>query len=216
MTMVLDIVATRDISPGEEIFIDYGKEWEDAWNDHVKKYKSPCKDGEICFKSSRAVAYMNDDKFNPIYHEWSDDHFTACYQDQMPTDDGSLIFLMPETSDPETYAHFSNTGTYYRNISFNDEGFDLAFVQSKWHPCKILRGEKLDGVFDVVYFTIETASDELRKGSNVLRRMRTLPKEYIWFRNKPFKSDMHWEHAFRHEIKIPDSIFPTHWKDLAK
>lgn len=32
----MDLIATRDIKEGEEIFMDYGDEWEKAWQDHVK------------------------------------------------------------------------------------------------------------------------------------------------------------------------------------
>jgi hypothetical protein len=37
--LILDIVALRDISPGEELFLNYGKEWEEAWNRHVATWK---------------------------------------------------------------------------------------------------------------------------------------------------------------------------------
>ncbi|OEU11016.1 hypothetical protein FRACYDRAFT_246118 [Fragilariopsis cylindrus CCMP1102] len=36
----MEIIALRDIKPGEEIFIDYGKEWENAWLEHVKTWNS--------------------------------------------------------------------------------------------------------------------------------------------------------------------------------
>lgn len=35
----IDFVALRDIEDGEEIFIDYGKAWEDAWQEHVRSYE---------------------------------------------------------------------------------------------------------------------------------------------------------------------------------
>lgn len=34
----MEIVATRDISEGEEIFIDYGEKWEEAWLEHVQNW----------------------------------------------------------------------------------------------------------------------------------------------------------------------------------
>jgi hypothetical protein len=39
--LMLDFVATRDIHEGEEILIDYGEEWEAAWNSHVKSWTPP-------------------------------------------------------------------------------------------------------------------------------------------------------------------------------
>jgi hypothetical protein len=37
--LTLDIVALRDILPGEEILIDYGDAWVQAWDKHVNKWK---------------------------------------------------------------------------------------------------------------------------------------------------------------------------------
>jgi hypothetical protein len=34
-------VALRDIKPGEELFLDYGDEWEKAWNRHLNDWKRP-------------------------------------------------------------------------------------------------------------------------------------------------------------------------------
>jgi SET domain len=37
----IDFVALRDIEPGEEILIDYGDDWQKAWDQHVANFKSP-------------------------------------------------------------------------------------------------------------------------------------------------------------------------------
>jgi len=36
---MMEFIATRDIQIGDEVFIDYGKEWEDAWEEHQKQWK---------------------------------------------------------------------------------------------------------------------------------------------------------------------------------
>jgi hypothetical protein len=36
-----EYMALRDIEEGEEIFMDYGPEWEEAWNEHVKNWTPP-------------------------------------------------------------------------------------------------------------------------------------------------------------------------------
>jgi hypothetical protein len=67
---MLDVVAVKDIEPDEEIFIDYGSEWEQAWEDHVRKWKSPCPDSsniDGCVESSRQiVSRINHDKYNDL------------------------------------------------------------------------------------------------------------------------------------------------------
>lgn len=37
-TPMLEIVALRDINPDEEIFLDYGKSWSDAWQQHIETW----------------------------------------------------------------------------------------------------------------------------------------------------------------------------------
>jgi len=38
MGLMMDLVATRDIGENEEILIDYGKAWDDAWKEHDKRW----------------------------------------------------------------------------------------------------------------------------------------------------------------------------------
>ena len=36
---MLEYVALREIQEGEEVLVDYGTEWEAAWDEHVKTWK---------------------------------------------------------------------------------------------------------------------------------------------------------------------------------
>lgn len=38
-SLMVEAIALRDIREGEEIYMDYGDEWENAWNDHVRNWK---------------------------------------------------------------------------------------------------------------------------------------------------------------------------------
>eukprot|EP01083_Nonionella_stella_P145130 454181_1 len=42
----MEVVATRDILEGEEVFIDYGQDFEEAWEDYVLDWESPYEDNE--------------------------------------------------------------------------------------------------------------------------------------------------------------------------
>jgi hypothetical protein len=46
--------------------------------------------------------------------------------------------------------------------------------------------------------------------------LQDAPRDAFVFVDKPYKSDMHLPNAFRHEIMIPDEIFPDKWKNAAK
>jgi hypothetical protein len=44
-SMILEVVALRDLAPGEELFMNYGSDWEEAWNAHVQRW-TPVDDAE--------------------------------------------------------------------------------------------------------------------------------------------------------------------------
>jgi hypothetical protein len=211
-TVALEFVATRDIQKDEEVFIDYGQEWEQEWNSHVQRVAATKKswyhritiDAEASkYYSSKVVHEMNEDKFNVNYHTWSPYHFSVCHDSQMPTDEGDKIIISSSTS--------------FRGIDIEDEGFYLystyvADVHNSWIPCKILRADRNDSLFDIVYFQTDKDGSE---SSRVLRRRTDLDVKYLRFHTKPYKGDNHKKGAFRHPIKIPDSIFPPLWMDLS-
>ena len=40
-SLILEVVAIRDLQAGEELFMDYGNEWEQAWKAHVQSWTAP-------------------------------------------------------------------------------------------------------------------------------------------------------------------------------
>jgi len=216
-TMVLDVVATRDIQVDEEIFIDYGEEWETAWNQHVHNYGNTCQ-SKSNTKTSKTIASMNIDKFNPDHHAWSDDHFTVCKNyNIIDTDTFLIVADMKEAHRyPETIGGFTlPTLDSFASITWDHIGFNLttddAFSDRK--PCLIVtvRSEPI-AVFDVVYFLTSDVTPQAGK----LFRVVNLPATDLEFIPMPFRSDTFYKGSFRHAIKIPDDVFPRHWKDAPK
>ena len=40
-SIILEVVALRDLRPGEELFLDYGEAWQQAWDEHQAKWVPP-------------------------------------------------------------------------------------------------------------------------------------------------------------------------------
>ena len=206
--MVIDIVATRDIIPDEEIFIDYGKNWEEAWTEHVKKFRSEphCENGSI---GSKRVHAMNRDKFNSSYHEWTDSHFSVCFQDdQSLVSTVYVVAANAEVSDSDK-ANFNLTSDY-EGITTEHEGFNLTRDDSERLPCLIKASSQNSSAFDVIIFMDWSIPHELRY-AEMIRIFEGFPPGNIEFIPKPWKSDLHWAGAFRHPIAMPDHVFPPHW-----
>jgi len=61
--LIIELIATQDINVGDEIYLDYGKDWEEAWNTHLSKWKqSPQKQkGTIKMVENYDNYYAEDD-----------------------------------------------------------------------------------------------------------------------------------------------------------
>jgi hypothetical protein len=213
--MVLDVVATRDISPDEEVFIDYGAEWEMAWDTHVDNYGTPCQ-SEPARKTSKAISSMNEDKFNKDHLSWSDDHFTVCKERFIIDKDTFLIVADKEEAlrDPFSIGGFTlPVLETFTSITRNHIGFNL----TKMHgpngrvPCLMVGAmNETEATIDVVYFLPDA---DLPPNAGRLFRVFRLPSADLEIIPMPFRSDMFYKKSFRQPIKIPDDIFPGHWKD---
>jgi hypothetical protein len=199
--MVIDIIASRDIEVDEEIFIDYGIEWENSWLNHLAAWKSPCSQGRM---SARFINDMNKDKHNTEYHSWTKDHFTVCWKHD--TTDFELIYIVASNVTNAARNQEGYTITHnYNGIMFGDDGFEYSSFDDVRIPCKLWKSHRKKKTFEAVLFFHHISAIEVH---------RAIPESSVDFIPKPYRSDMHLPGAFRHEIKIPDDIFPHHWMDL--
>jgi hypothetical protein len=196
--MVMDVVAIRDIEPDQEVFIDYGLEWETAWKEHVSNWRSPCQTGKRKLSMS-AIIDMNNDKHNSSHHEWSIDHFVVCSRAGNSTDFETIYISNISTS----LWKGKLVTKEYEGINVGDEGFVYASYGNRRHPCKIRNRADSPNFEAILFFS-----------SFAIEIHRNMSEGNIEFIPKPYRSDMHLPESFRHEINIPDDIFPSHWMDL--
>jgi hypothetical protein len=221
--LLLDVIATRDIKPDEEVLIDYGVEWEKAWNDHVKKWKTPCKKGKMadCYESSKFIMEtMNSDKHNPKYRKWTDTHLGTCQVNStFPWTTGEIMFLK-NTSNPVHLGIHNDPKVQkeYLGYTFENEGFDYPYLAlGNPRPCKVITSDPGNDTLDVVmFFHTHQIPSEYRRHENLraVVRVKDLPSGDFRYLTKPLKWDWHSPKAFRHEIHFPDDVFPKLWRDL--
>ena len=220
--MLLDFVAIRDIHPDEEIFLDYGKAWEDAWDAHIERWSTPCGyfSGSSCMESSKKVSEMNKDMFNTQYHKWSDVHMSVCHFDGNMVSQGQakMIYLSKETINPFDLTKEFEVKYSYEGIEFDDDSFGVRPFDGYYGACKILQSNKKEDTFDVIFFLGDRIPRQYNRvpGARLLVRHEKLPAKSLQFRTKPLKSDEFAPNAFRHEIEIPIESFPPLWLDLEK
>ncbi|KAL3894422.1 MAG: hypothetical protein SGARI_007747, partial [Bacillariaceae sp.] len=129
--LVFDVIATQNIEPDEEIFIDYGEAWEQAWRKHVEEWKTPCdySSGEMCLQSSRLVDIeMNRDRHNPKWHAWSDVHLSACQVNATHPfqNGGEIAYLVDDFNEMTEFD--PSIKTEFHGFTANDDGFDYPYL----------------------------------------------------------------------------------------
>jgi hypothetical protein len=80
------------------------------------------------------------------------------------------------------------------------------------YPCQILHRHEND-VYTVVIGKSESILNKNKIPANHV--VKNVPRHAIRLDDKRQSSDQNMVGAFRHEIHIPDEIFPNAWKDLA-
>lgn len=180
-----DFVALRDITEGEEIFIDYGPEWETAWQEHVAKYDPPQKDYTPAFElNKRKDLKIRTSSEQPSYEE----------------DDGLLLFCRHQALVEAGYTQFGEPG------ALDDDG------ESGLYHCLVT--ERFDDqTYSVEIFSHyqeDKGGDEIAVYNPVPSR---LPRDVFHFKDDYYKRDHYQPWSFRHAMMIPDDMFPAAWKN---
>lgn len=204
--LLFELVAIKPIRTGEEILLDYGIDWIEAWIQHVSKWK-PVPDAE-----SYAPAYVQDDVIQSLRtetelenHPYPDNVITSCFYKY--SDNKVKAESQSDTTNEVTTFQWNMT----RGI------FDLGSLR----PCKILQrvnppaNKKKKGTVFTVRMKNRFGLPQIERiPEGKVHIVTDVPRHAIRFTDRLYSTDQHLENAFRKEIGIPDDIFPSQWKDL--
>ena len=231
--LTFEVYALRDIQPGEEVFIDYGIQFEQAWQEHVQSYEPPKHvDGWITAKEANEQEkilseFISGDLRKTVKHPYL---FTACQYRTRSVDEHTVYqgekyseHEWKEFSNDKILRVFSDPGT---NYGYRDKygssgyGYSRHSDNSHW-PCSILREEgegKDESGKPTTFYTVRIHQNPFRSTtpwakSNLPRILTSYPRSSIHFIVEPYAADQFIPGAFRHEIGIPDEMFPDHWKN---
>ncbi|KAL9179375.1 hypothetical protein ACHAXT_008665 [Thalassiosira profunda] len=199
--LMLELVAIRPISKGEEIVIDYGPEWAKAWDAHIKSWR-PSGNGTNYWSAERM---NNDDKFSGVVltqkqqsqSDWYPaDVFTSCYY-RFYSDDR-------KNKEPKV----SSGGARTQSIA---KWSPEMLAPRNLRPCIVLERDK--DVYTVHILNRPTLSEAERIPKGHVHIVTGVPREALEFSDKIYTTDQHLEAAFRKEMSLGD-LFPRRWMDL--
>jgi hypothetical protein len=194
-----DFVALRDIEASEEILIDYGSEWEEAWQQHVQTF-------EVARKKYIPAFELNQMEVLRVY-TMSEYEYNS---------DGVLIFcrrnhILLAGIDIEEAEDWEVT-TYGFN---NDDDDDDAAHDLGIYPCRVVERHNDNS------YLVELVEREEVEENNLLKQKERfthilfdVPRDIFYFRDMVETRDHHQTWSFRHDMRIPDEMFPEEWRNM--
>ena len=185
--LAMELVASRDIAPDEEIFLDYGDDWEAAWKAHVDNWKPlPNADKYI----SGEQLFQREKVLKTVFEEIKDPYPNNV---QLMVDDSVVgnTRWMPAYRKGTLRQYFKKEDKYR-------------------YKCDIIQRE-VDENGDVWYSGVSRQEDE-ETGKTKPFKFSKVPKEAFTFIDVQYTSDFHLENAFRQPMGIPDELLPDAWK----
>jgi len=201
-TLILELVASRSIKMGDEIYLDYGRNWEDSWWKHVREIWKPNDEHYTpSYVMDDAVKIMRTEQ-EQKEHPYASNLFTSCfYRYSDRTEEERITAVNNKNKDSLTSFRWRLTKGLY----------DLKNLR----PCRVLkRMEDKSGrsVYAVRMLNRYGLTDGEIIPNGELHIVTHIPRAAIRFSDKIGTTDQHLENTFRHEIGISENLIPDEWK----
>jgi hypothetical protein len=190
--LALDYVATRPIKKGEELFLDYGDEWEKAWQQHVDSWQP---------EHSWASAYLNAKDWNDKFVDFP-----------LRTEEESVWDPYPTTLQLRCHTELVDLSNWQKKVDWT---WDLS---EYGYGCEIFE-RYLDEFGDYVYSIELTTEPKDRWDFDDDERtleFEGVPRGAISFVDLPGTTDIHLRKAFRHAIGLPEELMQDAWRNIPK
>ncbi len=229
--LTLEIFATRDISKGEEVFIDYGLSWEEAWDRHISQWK-PSQQyqthdqwtslGDLNRSLKPLILAPNLDEkhistdsrgllFTCCYYYEDRDYFWQSLREEK-TNEKIKISYEPWNQMP-LQEILDRYGKDYPADKFKvDE--NGTYSDGDFWPCVVIKKNVEEDRYVVRIVQSSYHDDTIWEEMKLPRIILNYPRSSIRHLYLPYKSDIWLPGAFRHPIGIPDNLLPPQWKDL--
>jgi hypothetical protein len=86
----------------------------------------------------------------------------------------------------------------------------------RWRPCTILERSSDNSSYTVAMENLPQMNPSEVIHGDEPHVVTGVPAQVIRWVDEMYTTDQHLPNAFRHEIHIPDEVFPASWKDLAE
>jgi hypothetical protein len=191
--LLMELVALRDIAPGEEIYLDYGSDWQTAFDSHIWPAPSDS-------SSPYTPAHVMDEVATKVRTDQEQVEFP--YASNL-----GISCFYDFQGDSSSVPTGSSGGVTTIPWNFTRRVFDW----SNLRPCSIMQRHESAGGSHA--YTVRIRN---RAPASVVPKMHVVskvPRQAIRFYNQPYTTDTHLPYAFRHWIGLDEGVFPEAWLD---
>mmetsp|Transcript_50680 Transcript_50680/g.107987 ORF Transcript_50680/g.107987 Transcript_50680/m.107987 type:complete len:644 (-) Transcript_50680:48-1979(-) len=210
--MILELVATRPIKKGEEVLLDYGDDWANAWNEHVSKWNEATKDATHS-KSAMVLNEIHHSVGKPAqpFPTIEEAEGTGAEEDEHAMLQCHLLY---DEDKIERRRNQDGTRTkVYPWIPYPVAGESRLKTESAFRGVNRVGCDILERSGDAKSGYKYVVRPRVGEGPGVL--VKNVPHYAIRYADKPYRNGQHGLNAFRHAIQFPDEIFPDVWRDLS-
>eukprot|EP00592_Proboscia_alata_P020414 CAMPEP_0194404764 /NCGR_PEP_ID=MMETSP0176-20130528/3278_1 /TAXON_ID=216777 /ORGANISM="Proboscia alata, Strain PI-D3" /LENGTH=677 /DNA_ID=CAMNT_0039203269 /DNA_START=30 /DNA_END=2063 /DNA_ORIENTATION=+ len=207
--LIMELVALRDLEEGEELFLDYGSQWEEAWEQHMDDW-TPLPNSES-YQSAEELIHLEKNirtEEEQQMKPYPENIQTACmFYHTEDTD----YDIRPLTADELKEENFEGPANLYLANWTKPNNDCLRY-------CKILSryteeesGEKFFYNVEVLPQTTNLHDDCYHTDEEKLF-VDKIPEHAVTIVDEVLTRDHHLVNAFRHPIGLPDELLPTKWR----
>jgi hypothetical protein len=236
-----NFLALRNIAQDEEITIDYGSEWEKAWQKHVDTYyKDDQTSGKSVNDSTAGTNREAIEKYHVPAFELNKlvDLKLQTMEEGDYESQGLRLFCRKPYLDWSGAAAAAADGVtvivWSRMMANKNKSVSLKldWGDNKVYPCRIRNRYRVgasrdlgdtDDSHEYRYFAevFERLDDEvdqtLRYSKDVVwAALFDVPRDAFYFEDQKNHRHHHQMWSFRHDMRIPDDIFPDVWRNSKK
>jgi hypothetical protein len=186
----IDYVTTEDISEGEELFLDYGPNWEEAWQQHVESWEP--------------------EEEEMTARDWNFNLRDESIRTQQEQQDNPY----PKTVEIRCHVHLTETD--WEELATGWDRYVRSGVEYKMVyglPCKILERSFDNNTYTVDLFVDRLTYVKVPDDFRYNHERTGVPRDAIFFIDAKFESDLYLMNSFRYNIGIPEYMMPKAWKN---
>ena len=207
--LMFDFVAIRDIQPGEELYLDYGNDWWDAWILHQGEWEGIQFDPDYISSNDYNQQLEDKDEDEPIRtiteqhrRPYPNNLQTACYFE------GDWVM------DPE----HEEARILFSSYSDQEEHDCLipCIILERYEPEDEDKSSEESVLYSAKLVDTNQENESINFSCHIYKQfeyiLNDIPRHAITFVDKPHSSDKFLPQAFRHAIGVPmEGFYPDRW-----